>query len=596
VEALTTGGASGQVAWRDVPMLTDSNDRSGHPTEGCLIDKAGALRCWGSIDEAAAPLAMPVAAPGGLRLLDRWAGPEAGCAAGPKGHVQCWRLPEAAEGPLEVFTVAGLPPKSILTVGRAYGRGCVLTEDGEVWCFRLDAMERPASRLAGLSPARALVMGGMGCVITDAGLSCFGLPGGTSWPGDDTRIRLGADEMGEPTAIESVGSVTSVSLSSGHVCVVDSAGAVKCWGENYAGQAVGRRLNSAAPLFVPLPGRARFLMVRETLSCAGLEDGRVFCWGSMRYGGTCRSVPTEVPSFSGAASVDASPSFALWGSACGRMPDGTLSCIRSHFDASVLRVLSVSAPLGPPLVEPLRSAALPGSPDVVGAARGYFWLTPERRVRGLESHDITGDWVALENVRRVMVLQSSLLAYDDSDAAWVGGIASDGGVPTGFPMVRAPALDGFTMVVRRWNRTCALDSARHVLCAETLWHKPDGQVDGGFLPFDVAGDVRSIALGGAAMVCVLRTSGMVECTPPEDPNDYAALPAGPLAPVSGLPPVSALAAGPFSGHLCALTRDGQVACWLSNEGDALGAGPGCMIGRPTLVELEARRPEFKRAR
>lgn len=84
------------------------------------------------------------------------------------------------------------------------------------------------------------------------------------------------------------GRVRSVGLAGNHTCaVMEGSGAVRCWGDNTAGQlgygsvepAVGDDETPASFGNVPLGGRAIQVAGGRLHTCALMETGRVRCWG-----------------------------------------------------------------------------------------------------------------------------------------------------------------------------------------------------------------------------------------------------------------------------------------------------------------------------
>lgn len=65
-----------------------------------------------------------------------------------------------------------------------------------------------------------------------------------------------------------------------HVCALDAAGEVYCWGDNAQGQlGTGDRDPRRAPTRVVLPRAAIRIVARDEISCAVLDNGEVKCWG-----------------------------------------------------------------------------------------------------------------------------------------------------------------------------------------------------------------------------------------------------------------------------------------------------------------------------
>ena len=76
---------------------------------------------------------------------------------------------------------------------------------------------------------------------------------------------------------------TSISVSDRSACSLDSAGAVRCWGENTSGQlGNGTFFDTATPSVVDLGSKAISAKMGGTHSCALLIEGAMKCWGNNR--------------------------------------------------------------------------------------------------------------------------------------------------------------------------------------------------------------------------------------------------------------------------------------------------------------------------
>ena len=80
-------------------------------------------------------------------------------------------------------------------------------------------------------------------------------------------------------------------------CALLKEGEVKCWGANFTGMlGTGDTTNTNAPgVAVPLPAPAREVSARGLHTCARVEGGAVYCWGSNANGelGIGTSGPTQ---------------------------------------------------------------------------------------------------------------------------------------------------------------------------------------------------------------------------------------------------------------------------------------------------------------
>ena len=74
-------------------------------------------------------------------------------------------------------------------------------------------------------------------------------------------------------------------MGSGHLCLVNSAGKVKCWGNNYEGQ-LGLGLTSDRQTPTQLSGISGAVQVSagQNSTCAVLDTGEIMCWGANNSG------------------------------------------------------------------------------------------------------------------------------------------------------------------------------------------------------------------------------------------------------------------------------------------------------------------------
>ncbi|MEQ9502904.1 MAG: hypothetical protein RIT81_38900 [Deltaproteobacteria bacterium] len=130
---------------------------------------------------------------------------------------------------------------------------------------------------------------GHSCLLLESGaLRCWGQStAGQLGYGD--RDTIGDDETPASKGDVPLGiDVVQVAAGGTHTCILDAAGAVRCWGENTFGQlgqghrgTVGDRpgsLPSGAP-DVDLGGRALEIVLGGWHTCARLDTGAVRCWG-----------------------------------------------------------------------------------------------------------------------------------------------------------------------------------------------------------------------------------------------------------------------------------------------------------------------------
>jgi alpha-tubulin suppressor-like RCC1 family protein len=85
-----------------------------------------------------------------------------------------------------------------------------------------------------------------------------------------------------PIPVPGLTGVASVEVGVFHTCVITTAGGVKCWGSNNAGQIglpSGSTSATATPTDVPITGPIAELAAGEIHTCARRMNGEVACWG-----------------------------------------------------------------------------------------------------------------------------------------------------------------------------------------------------------------------------------------------------------------------------------------------------------------------------
>jgi large repetitive protein len=181
---------------------------------------------------------------------------------------------------------------------------CALTAAGGVECWGKNQVGQlgggtatPDSttpvQVIGLSSGVRMVAAGAAhaCALTDAGgVKCWGT-NQTGQLGDGTTMGLRGDSTpyNSPIPVDVVGltsGVKAISAGANHTCAVTNAGAVKCWGYNFAG-ALGN--NSTANSNVPvdaagLTSDITAIAGTNASTCALTSAGRVKCWGSNTNG------------------------------------------------------------------------------------------------------------------------------------------------------------------------------------------------------------------------------------------------------------------------------------------------------------------------
>lgn len=156
---------------------------------------------------------------------------------------------------------------------------CALDADGTVRCWGanfggvlgLPADDTPHATpalVAGVAGATDLFVGlDQSCARVPSGITCWGRAGGAA------TVAIMKD-------------ATQIASGLGHVCILDKAGAVRCWGENGYGQlGLGDGQGPQdAPVVVPALTKVAQIAAAGFVTCARLAVGVPFCWGFNQYG------------------------------------------------------------------------------------------------------------------------------------------------------------------------------------------------------------------------------------------------------------------------------------------------------------------------
>ena len=218
------------------------------------------------------------------------------CVVVGQGELRCWGL--NTHGQLgtgdEVdraspTRVGSLPAVTAVAAGASHT--CALGQDGSVSCWGEGqagqlgdgsfAARPTAATVPGLR-ARALAAGASHtCAIDDAGaLTCWGA---------NERGQLGDGSTTNRAVPQTVSGlergVVEVVARGGHTCARTDDGRVLCFGDGSSGElgdgSTGGAHLATTPVAVQaLPAPAIRLVAGGAHTCAGLDDGRVACWGN----------------------------------------------------------------------------------------------------------------------------------------------------------------------------------------------------------------------------------------------------------------------------------------------------------------------------
>ncbi len=266
------------------------------------------------------------------------AGNELTCAVFDTGEAACWG--DSQDGVLGLGAVDlrgtdpshmgdGLalldfgPGRTVQTISIQWSHACAVLDDGSVRCWgqgdwgklgngseehlgdgdgEMGAALLPVPLGAGVSAVWVAAAGSSTCaVLSDSTVRCWGWGGeGNLANGSSDHVGDQPDEMGDALVSARLGHRAVASLSSrggsaAFVCIIDSSGAVRCWGDNGRGQlgvgntdTVGDDADEVGPTMTVVPlgtGRsATQVSVSGSTACAVLDDGSVKCWGGNSAG------------------------------------------------------------------------------------------------------------------------------------------------------------------------------------------------------------------------------------------------------------------------------------------------------------------------
>lgn len=277
----------------------------------CALTVDGAVWCWGDNDfgqlgdGTTTDRAVPTLVDG-LQAVHLAAGGEHTCALADDASVWCWGRNEFGQlgngtttdttTPVEVTGVAGAER---IDCGRDHSCAVV---SGEVRCWgRNDAGQLGnATQVDSSIPVDAPGPLGVGDLLTGyrftAALDDVGAlwSWGTDWYGE-LGNGPGQQTLTSPTHADTKGYAALSTGKGFHACAIDSVGAPACWGradvgQLGAGQGPDRRQK---PIAVAVSQPAVEIAVGGRHTCALLEDGAVWCWGSNRHGEIGAGVPED---------------------------------------------------------------------------------------------------------------------------------------------------------------------------------------------------------------------------------------------------------------------------------------------------------------
>lgn len=449
-----------------------------HLNEACFIRDGGKVTCVRSVDDPRKRTTLEVR--GFDDAVEVGMSFGGGCALTQRKTVVCWRT----VGGSTAAPVAGISDAASLLVSME--DACVRSSHDEITCFPIDVSKK--TRVA-LGPGRAVGLYGTftkgygakdvpwACRATDAGIECAGIS------------ELGDDGLPDGTMglIEGTAGMQprQMVLGSTAGCLIDQAGAVRCWGNNVhdmLGRPAGERVRRARSL--PLP-KVRAVAAAFDFACGLTEAGEVYCWGPS---------PKKVANVPTVERIVASNGYA-----CAFAKDGAAWCFDDHFEANRVPALDGLDTIVFPQTEGQPFAAIGRNKELLRGSGSPLERPYLERAKGIGSVSQVG-----------IGPTGSLYAVDVRGKGFRGDAAGEG------RLRRAPELDGATSM-NVWGEVTSPAKGGPIVsvlgygrCGWTAT-KAYGCMDPSGSPFRVRFEGMSAVAAGGDFDCALDAQGAVWC-------------------------------------------------------------------------------------
>ena len=258
----SSGVLGGQVGFLGGPTLVpglvgDAKAVELGDTHACVLLAGGVLQCWGSngsgqlgLGNAAEQVLPPTTVPGLEGVVAASAGVSHTCAIVASGELYCWG--NNSHGEIGVGAVSQWEPTPKLVnsstgfvdVCAGWDHTCGVDSAGAVLCWGSNVRGQLADGSQNDYPYPKIVPGLPAAVDVACGLDhvCAVLADGTArcW-GGNIRGQAGngeSDDFAEttPQVVKGLAGAALVTAGDNHACAAIAGGAVKCWGDNAAGQ------------------------------------------------------------------------------------------------------------------------------------------------------------------------------------------------------------------------------------------------------------------------------------------------------------------------------------------------------------------------
>lgn len=303
-------------------------------SHSCMIRPDKTAVCWGDNrygqlgDGTTVDSTTPVEVRHLSYVVGLAAGQDHACAVMATGQVKCWgdntmwqlgvRSPDRATIPV----LTGVGPATRVAAGRTHS--CAVLIQGEVTCWGDNRTSQTGLHRGSVAkPTLPVMVPGVAHAIAvaagDEHTCAVQQDGQVLCWGDNHAGQLGQGDVEhdtfQPRPVPLVGKALSVAAGREHTCVLLEDRTVQCWGHGIEGElGDGLSRDSLTPVRVKAPEPAGGTAPLEQVTaitagdqhtCALVEGGSVYCWGSNAFGqlGRVEGKTAPKPAFTGLTDV-----------------------------------------------------------------------------------------------------------------------------------------------------------------------------------------------------------------------------------------------------------------------------------------------------
>jgi len=186
---------------------------------------------------------------------------------------------------------------SVLDISGGYYHTCAALTDGSAWCWGRNSEGQlgDGTSTDSLTPVQVLGPGGAGTLTdvvdiaaaTREERTCAQQSNGSVWCWGYRYLGNGTSADSHTPVQVSITQASSPTIGVNHGCVmVPGSSSVACWGSNNAGQLGDGQLwlDAESPVAVSSLSSVSDLAAGSQHTCAALNDGTLWCWGSNNSG------------------------------------------------------------------------------------------------------------------------------------------------------------------------------------------------------------------------------------------------------------------------------------------------------------------------